>query len=556
MISQADTVGVFQIESRAQMSMLPRLQPRCFYDLVIEVAIVRPGPIQGDMVHPYLRRRAGEEPVVYPSDAIREVLEKTLGVPLFQEQAMRLAVVAAGFTPGEADQLRRAMGAWRRPGVIDEFHRRLVDGMQARGLAAEFAERVFQQIRGFGEYGFPESHAASFALLVYVSAWLKRHHPAAFTAALLGSQPMGFYAPAQLVRDARQHGVVVLPVDVNASGWHAGLESTTARRGGARGRRGLPGGEPVGRPMAAAGWLGHGPAVRLGLEQIHGLGETAGRRIEAARRQGPFRLVHELARRADLDRDQLLHLARAGALASLGLDRRRAAWEAMRQIDPPGQRPLFDPLDDAGEAGEAGETEAGCAGLTEAGCAVPTAAGCAVPTRAGCAGSDSASDSVMLPRSTPREDVIADYRAVGLSLSAHPLSFERPWLSDRGVTTAAQAATAPEGRRVCVAGIVLVRQRPATASGMIFLTIEDETGAANVVVRPAVWEAADPAVRRAAVLLVHGRIQRRGMVVHLLATRLEMAVSSPGSDAGTGPRNDGVATAPPPALPRMSRDFR
>ena len=217
MISRADTVGVFQIESRAQMSMLPRLRPACFYDLVIEVAIVRPGPIQGDMVHPYLRRRNGEEPVTYPNAAIREVLEKTLGVPLFQEQAMRLAVVAAGFTPGEADQLRRAMGAWRRPGVIDEFHRRLVDGMVARGLAREFAERVFLQIRGFGEYGFPESHAASFALLVYVSAWLKRHHPAAFTAALLGSQPMGFYAPAQLVRDAKAHGVKVLPVDVNAS---------------------------------------------------------------------------------------------------------------------------------------------------------------------------------------------------------------------------------------------------------------------------------------------------------------------------------------------------
>ncbi|MFM8436361.1 MAG: error-prone DNA polymerase, partial [Planctomycetia bacterium] len=260
MISRADTVGVFQIESRAQMSMLPRLRPRCFYDLVIEVAIVRPGPIQGDMVHPYLRRRAGEDPVTYPNDEIRAVLEKTLGVPLFQEQAMRLAVVAAGFTPGEADQLRRAMGAWRRPGLIEEFRRKLIDGMLARGLSQQFAEQVFGQIRGFGEYGFPESHAASFALLVYVSAWLKCHHPAAFTAALLGSQPMGFYAPAQLVRDAKAHGVRVLPVDVNASRWHATLEVRS------KADRQMP------------------PAIRLGLEQVYGLGEAAGRRIEAARR--------------------------------------------------------------------------------------------------------------------------------------------------------------------------------------------------------------------------------------------------------------------------------
>ncbi|MFZ9839865.1 MAG: coproporphyrinogen III oxidase, partial [Opitutaceae bacterium] len=252
MISRADTVGVFQIESRAQMSMLPRLKPACFYDLVIEVAIVRPGPIQGDMVHPYLRRRAGEDPVTYPNDEIRAVLEKTLGVPLFQEQAMRLAVVAAGFTPGEADQLRRAMGAWRRPGVIDEFRRRLVEGMLARGLSQAFAEQVFMQIRGFGEYGFPESHAASFALLVYVSAWLKCHHPAAFTAALLGSQPMGFYAPAQLVRDAKAHGVTVLPADVNASRWHASLEECPRVEGGS-----VRGGEP---------------ALRLGLEQVYGLG--------------------------------------------------------------------------------------------------------------------------------------------------------------------------------------------------------------------------------------------------------------------------------------------
>jgi error-prone DNA polymerase len=475
MISRADTVGVFQIESRAQMSMLPRLKPACFYDLVIEVAIVRPGPIQGDMVHPYLRRRAGEELVTYPNEAIREVLEKTLGVPLFQEQAMRLAVVAAGFTPGEADQLRRAMGAWRRPGVIDEFHRKLVDGMLCRGLSQQFAEQVFQQIRGFGEYGFPESHAASFALLVYVSAWLKRHHPAAFTAALLGSQPMGFYAPAQLVRDAKEHGVRVLPVDVNASGWHARLEVD-----GKSGKR---------RPE---------PAVRLGLEQVYGLGEAAGRRIEEARRAGPFRLPHELARRAQLDRESLLHLARAGTLESLGLDRRRAVWEAMRCLDRPESQPLLQGLQDDDE-------------------------------------DDDEDDALVLPAMTRQDEVIADYRTAGLSLRSHPLHFERNDLAERGVVTAADAGVSPEGRRVQVAGIVLTKQRPATAGGMIFLTIEDETGAANIVVRPDVWQAADHAVRRAAVLVVYGRIQRRGQVVHILATSLESLA---------------LAT-----LPRMSRDF-
>jgi error-prone DNA polymerase len=407
------------------------------------------------------------------------VLEKTLGVPLFQEQAMRLAVVAAGFTPGEADQLRRAMGAWRRPGVIDEFHRRLVDGMLARGLSREFAEAVFGQIRGFGEYGFPESHAASFALLVYVSAWLKRHHPAAFTAALLASQPMGFYAPAQLVRDARSHGVKVLPVDVNASGWNATVERTPTS------------------PQELA--------LRLGLEQVHGLGEAAGRRIEEAReRGGPFRLVHELAGRAGLDRESLVHLARAGALASLGLERRRAVWEAMRCLDRPGRRPLLDGLEE--EAGD---------GID-----------------------DAVSDGrdAVLPALSRQEIVIADYRAAGLSLEAHPIHFERERLAAAGAVTAAAAARAHEGRRVKVAGIVLTRQRPATAKGTIFLTIEDETGAANVVVRPAVWHAADAAARRAAVLMVHGRIQRRGEVVHVVATKLESA-----------------ATARP--LPRMSRDF-
>jgi error-prone DNA polymerase len=492
------------------MSMLPRLKPKCFYDLVIEVAIVRPGPIQGDMVHPYLRRRAGEEPVTYPNDAIREVLEKTLGVPLFQEQAMRLAVVAAGFTPGEADQLRRAMGAWRRPGVIDEFHRKLVDGMLARGLAREFAEQVFNQLRGFGEYGFPESHAASFALLVYVSAWLKCHHPAAFTAALLGSQPMGFYAPAQLVRDARAHGVRVLPADVNKSDWHATLEGCASP--------------------------GVKPALRLGLEQVYGLGEAEAERIVAARREGPFRLPRDLARRAGLDRESLLHLARAGAIASLGLSRRRAVWEAMRCLDKPASRPLLEGLDDDDDI----------------------------------AGDE---DTLGLEAMTRQEEVIADYRTAGLSLDGHPLAFERPRLAARGVVEIAAANAGPEGRRVCVAGIALCRQRPATAKGMIFLTIEDETAAANIVVRPDVWAAADHAARRAAVLVVEGRIQRRGAVVHVVATRLESALGSPprspvdaastaGSHAATSadesalPANDFDSGSPAlAALPRMSRDF-
>jgi error-prone DNA polymerase len=496
MISRADTVGVFQIESRAQMSMLPRLRPACFYDLVIEVAIVRPGPIQGDMVHPYLRRRAGEEPVTFPNDAIRTVLEKTLGVPLFQEQAMRLAVVAAGFTPGEADQLRRAMGAWRRPGVIDEFHRKLVDGMLARGLSQQFAEQVFQQIRGFGEYGFPESHAASFALLVYVSAWLKRHHPAAFTAALLGSQPMGFYAPAQLVRDAKEHGVRVLPVDVNASAWQATVEVKNDKWRADSGRRCDEREAGSRRPGATPG-ARQGPAVRLGLEQVYGLGEAAGRRIEAARQAGPFRLPHELARRAHLDRESLLHLARAGAFESLGLDRRRAVWEAMRCLDRPESQPLLRGLQDEDDADE--------------------------------------NDDLLLPALTRQEEVIADYRTAGLSLRSHPLQFERSTLADRGIVTASEAGVAPEGRRVQVAGIVLTRQRPGTAGGTIFLTIEDETGSANIVVQPAVWQTADHAARRAAVLVVHGRIQRRGSVIHILATSLEPL---------------SLAT-----LPRMSRDF-
>ena len=481
MISKADTVGVFQIESRAQRSMLPRLKPACFYDLVIEVAIVRPGPIQGNMVHPYLRRRQGKESVCYPNQAIREVLEKTLGVPLFQEQAMRLAVVAAGFTPGEADQLRRAMGAWRRTGVIQEFHQRLVDGMVSRGLSLTFAEQVFQQLKGFGEYGFPESHAASFALLVYVSAWLKFHYPAAFTAALLGSQPMGFYAPAQLVRDAQEHGVTVLPVCIQSSGWHAGLE---------------PSGESL-------------PALRLGLEQVHGLGQTGGHQIEEVRNSGRFTSIYDLTKRCQLTQPQVLSLARAGALKSLSGSRRQAVWNSMERTPEPGSMPLFEGL--AGNGFN--ETES------------------------------SFDETAYLPTTSPLEEVLSDYRASGLSLKAHPLQFIRSRLIQNGVVTAAGACSRPEGSRVVVVGLVLSRQCPATAKGTIFLTLEDETDIVNVVVPKAVWQHCDPKNRRVPVLMVKGRIQRRGKVVHLLARRLE---------AWSGDDTNELSLVD---LPRMSRDF-
>ena len=332
MICRADTMGVFQIESRAQMSMLPRLKPRCFYDLVIEVAIVRPGPIQGNMVHPYLRRRAGEEAVAYPNEAIRDVLHKTLGVPIFQEQAMRLAVVAAGFTPGEADQLRRAMGAWRRPGVIDRFRTKLLDGMRAQGLTAEFADQVFRQIRGFGEYGFPESHAASFALLVYVSAWLKRYYPAAFAAALINSQPMGFYAPSQLIRDAQQHGVTVLPVDVNSSDWDCTLERAPDTLGHhAAPARTRPRQRPTHRWRSAWVFVCSTGLPRTAAESI----------VQARHQQGPFRSLADFSRRTRLGRALVVRLSEADVFASLSRDRRSALWEALSQARTAEHLPLL-----------------------------------------------------------------------------------------------------------------------------------------------------------------------------------------------------------------------
>jgi error-prone DNA polymerase len=520
MVCRADTMGVFQIESRAQMSMLPRLRPKTFYDLVIEVAIVRPGPIQGNMVHPYLRRRNGLEPVQFPNEEIRQVLEKTLGVPIFQEQAMRLAVVAAGFTPGEADQLRRAMGGWRRPGLIEQFRQKLHDGMLARGLSEEYAQRVFEQIRGFGEYGFPESHSASFALLVYVSAWLKRYYPDAFAAALINSQPMGFYAPAQLVRDAREHGVEVRPVDVNWSDWDCTLEEGSGfRRAGGVSLPVIPG-RSVGNALRGVPRRTNGShnaasrnategvpyrALRLGLRQLRGMPEKQALAIMAARgdayrrhhapRDGfphaeredyytPFRSVEDFARRTGLGRAMIMRLAKADAFGSLRVDRRGALWHALSQHRDRAM-PLFDRL-------ASGEPEM---------------------------------RPHDLPSLAPLEEVVADYRTAGLSLKGHPMTFLRQQLDEMKVTRASHLALTPNGRWLRVAGLVLVRQRPGTASGITFVTLEDETGVANLIVRPAIWERYRRAASTATALLAHGRLERQGEIIHVLVSKLEDVVA-------------------------------
>jgi error-prone DNA polymerase len=446
MCQRADTVGVFQIESRAQQAMLPRLRPACFYDLVIEVAIVRPGPIQGGMVHPYLRRRQGLEPVTYPSPAVKSVLERTLGVPIFQEQVMQLAIVAAGFSPGEADHLRRSMAAWRRKGGLEKFEQRLIDGMGARGYNEAFARQIYQQILGFGEYGFPESHSASFALLVYVSAWLKRYHPAAFCGALLNSLPMGFYGPSQLVQDARRHGVKVRPVDVTVSEWDCTLE---------------PGADAP-------------PALRLGSRLVAGLAETVAQRIVAARTQAPFASVTDLAHRAALNQHDLGCLARADALAALAGHRHDAAWDVAGVERLP---PLL-------------------------------------------AGSTFAEGDTALPPPTEGQDIVADYRSLSLTLRRHPLALLREKLARRRLMTAEQIAAAPPGRIVRTAGIVIGRQRPDTASGVVFVTLEDETGATNVIVWRDVGDRQRRELLGAKLLAVYGKIEREGPVVHVLAGRL------------------------------------
>jgi error-prone DNA polymerase len=487
MVSRADTIGVFQIESRAQMSMLPRLKPKCFYDLVIEVAIVRPGPIQGKMVHPYLRRRQKLEAVDYPSEAVRSVLEKTLGVPIFQEQAMRLAVVAAGFTPGEADQLRRAMGAWRRQGVMAPFYDKLVNGMLSRGYAAEFAERVYQQICGFGEYGFPESHAASFALLVYVSAWLKRHHPAAFAAALLNSQPMGFYAPAQLVADAKNHGVEVRAIDVNCSDWDCTLEPSSYAPPSIAGVGPAPsypppgfagGGQGGGRDVQlseCSDLPGSSPILRLGFRLVRGLSQKHVEQIIKARGDGSFRTFSEFVRRTGLRAPALKKLSQADAFGSLLMDRRDTLWRSLPERGP---LTLFDQI-------EMEDTIVG------------------------------------LPPSTPLQEVLADYSSVGLSLRPHPMSFLRPMLDSLKIAPAAQLSSLPNDLRVKVGGIVLLRQRPSTANGITFVTLEDETGIVNLIVRQSVWERYRKVARNAVAMIAYGRLQSESEVVHVLTTRLE-----------------------------------
>jgi error-prone DNA polymerase len=445
MICDGDTIGVFQIESRAQMAMLPRLKPRCYYDLVIEVAIIRPGPIQGDMVHPYLRRRSGEEAVDYPSEDVRKVLQRTLGVPIFQEQVMQLAVVAAGFTPGEADRLRRAMAAWKRRGGLGPFEKKLTEGMLARGYTEEFARQIFQQILGFGEYGFPESHSASFALLVYVSCWLKCHTPAAFTCALLNSQPMGFYSASQLTQDARRHGVEVRHVDINESDWDSSLE------------------------QAAAGK----PALRLGLRQVKGLSAEAGHAI-VSQRQCAYQSVQELLERTGLNRRELSALAAAGALKSLAGHRHKVRWTVSGVEEP---TPLFPSLD---------RYEA----------------------------------TPMLRRPTEGQDIVADYQSLGLTLGRHPMALIRQQLDKHHYVSAAHLHDISAGTQIRIAGLVITKQRPGTASGVTFVTLEDETGCSNLVVWKKIADEQRDVLLNARLMGVQGELQKEGKVIHVIARRL------------------------------------
>jgi len=458
MIRKADTVGVFQIESRAQMAMLPRIKPRTFYDLVIEVAIVRPGPIQGDMVHPYLRRREGKEAVVYPKPELEKVLGKTLGVPLFQEQAMRVAITCAGFTPSEADQLRRAMATFKHTGGVSAFREKLVSGMAARGYTQEFAERTFAQLEGFGSYGFPESHAASFALIAYASSWLKCHHPDVFCAALLNAQPMGFYAPAQIVRDAREHGVEIRPVCVNASRWDCTLEPTET-------------------PDRFA--------VRLGLHMVRGFANAAAASLVAARADEPFASIDDLWRRACVPAAALVQLAEADAFRpSFKLARREALWAIKALRNEP--LPLF-----AAASARAAKT---------------------VP--------EFCEPEVMLRPMTAGSEVVEDYGHVGLTLRNHPISFLRKDLSRQRIVTCAEAMQARDGRWLEIAGLVLVRQMPGSAKGVMFITIEDEAGIANLVIWPKLFEKQRQIILSARMMAARGRLQREGEVVHLVAHHL------------------------------------
>ncbi|HEY1021257.1 MAG TPA: OB-fold nucleic acid binding domain-containing protein, partial [Flavisolibacter sp.] len=444
-ICAADTIGVFQIESRAQQSMLPRLKPRCFYDLVIEVAIVRPGPIQGDMVHPYLRRRDKIEAEEYPSEELRKILEKTKGVPLFQEQAMNIAIVAANFTPTEADELRRSMATFKAKGVVSRLRDKLVAGMVKKGYEKDFAERIFKQLEGFGSYGFPESHAASFALLVYVSSWIKCHHPDVFAAALLNSQPMGFYRPAQIVIDARNHQVKVREIDINYSYWDNTLENIPGER----------------------------CALRLGFRQVKGLREEEVQILIAARTQS-FTHIHQLLE-AGISHTALEKLADADAFRSIGFDRRQAFWEASALADRPVGLFHGQPL--AREA------------------------------------------DVDLPAMSLSEHVIHDYATTSLSLKQHPVGFVREQLNALGVVSSKSLGTIADGKIVKVAGLVLVRQRPGTASGICFITIEDETGTANLVVFQNLFDTYRKEVLRSKLLMVEGKVQKEGAVIHVVVSK-------------------------------------
>jgi len=446
MIGHADTIGVFQIESRAQQTMLPRLKPKEFYDLVIEVAIVRPGPIQGDMVHPYLRRRNGEEAVTYPSKELEDILHRTLGVPLFQEQAMKIAIVAAGFTPAEADELRRSMATFRMNGLVSKFEHKLINGMVQRGYTVEYAQRVFRQLEGFGSYGFPESHAAAFAQLVYVSAWIKCHYPDVFACALLNSMPMGFYQPAQIVMDAQKHGVIVKPVDINHSDWDNKLEKTNEKF----------------------------CVLRLGFRQVKGLRQDDIKILIAARTK-PFTSINGL-RDAGLSEAALERLADADAFGSIGLDRREALWEVSTKDKPVH---LF-----KGQVAE-----------------------------------DAKNENVALPQMTSGEHVVHDYAATSLTLREHPVSFVRPQLQQLRILSSKELATAEDGSLVKVAGLVLVRQRPGTAGGVCFMTIEDETGFANLVIFQNLFDKYRKEILQSRLIMVQGKLQKEGEVIHVIVQR-------------------------------------
>jgi len=468
MICRADTIGVFQIESRAQMSMLPRLRPRNYYDLVIEVAIVRPGPIQGGMVNPYLKRRQGIEPVTYPNLALKKVLERTLGVPVFQEQVMEIAMVAAGFSAGEADQLRRSMAAWRRVGSVSRFHDAMINGMLSNGYDQEFAEAVFRQVEGFGEYGFPESHAASFALLVYVSCWLKCHEPAAFLCAMLNSQPLGFYDPSDLTQDARRHGVVVLPVDINASGWDHRLvdvqdiDNTTDTSNCNDKDHHLTDG------CSVAG-------VQLGFRLINKLSRKGADAILAARQQGKFSSAEELVQRSNIHQGDQQALAIAGALVSISGNRHQAQWDLLGIEKLPGIL----------------------------------------------ANASAKERNLQLPLPTEGEDIVADYMSTGLTLGRHPLALLRERLTQKRIISSAQWCNVPNGRYAKIAGIIKVRQRPGTATGIVFMTLEDEAGHVNVVCWNNVVETYRHEVLGSSMVAVYGETQRVGQILHLIAHKIE-----------------------------------